>query len=87
MGGYPTPLEDSLMATYMYDSNVTIIGGWKLSTIEYYNRDDKQTGLKATIFERELKERGREYAYVYAGTVDMKVGKITLIKLLINQYA
>ena len=68
-GGYPTPLEAAIMAAYVYgDVNISLVGGWKLSKITGYNRNDKQSGLKGSLFERELDDGRVEYAYVYAGT-------------------
>ena len=70
-GGYPTPLEAALMAAFIYgNSNITLIGGWKLSKITSYNRDS-DSGLKASLFERKKENGDTEYAYVYAGSVEL----------------
>ncbi|AXP80827.1 tRNA3(Ser)-specific nuclease WapA precursor [Mariniflexile rhizosphaerae] len=72
-GGYPTPLEAALMAAYVYDPNITLIGNWKYSTIVNFNIDDSQSGLYGFLFERRDEKTGiMEYAYAYAGTIDWK---------------
>ena len=70
-GGYPTPLEASLMAAYVYgDPNISLVGGWRLSNITGFNRNNKESGLKSALFERVLEDGKTEYAYVFAGTSD-----------------
>ncbi|CAM1365467.1 hypothetical protein TSEDIMI_20187 [Tenacibaculum sediminilitoris] len=74
-GGYPTPLEAALMASYVYGNpNVSLVGEWKLSKKLGFNMNDTDTGLKSMLFERELDDGRVEYAYVYQGTNDWSFG-------------
>ena len=70
-GGYPTPYEAVLLASHVYGDNVELIGGWALSKNVQHNINDKNSGLKGALYQRELKGGGTEYAYVYAGSVEL----------------
>ncbi|CAM1370139.1 hypothetical protein TPENAI_60800 [Tenacibaculum litopenaei] len=69
-GGYPTPYEAAVLAAHVYGgTNISLVGGWKLSKKIDFNRNSK-SGLKGNLYERKLKNGRTEYAYVFAGTED-----------------
>ncbi len=68
-GGKPTPHEAAVLASHVYNGKVKLIGGWKQSSIQYYDQfDESDIGLKAKMYERKLEDGTTEYAFVYAGT-------------------
>jgi RHS repeat-associated protein len=69
-GEEPTPAEAALMAMHVTGrwGNWILSGGWKPSATNLGIELPQTEGLKSRIYERELEDHSKEYAYVTAGT-------------------
>ena len=75
-GRRPKGKEAACLSAHSYGdkSDNILIGGWKVSKRDFGIRlHDKKTGLDSQIYERiNPKTKKMEYAYVFAGTADMR---------------
>jgi len=75
-GMKPSPLEAAALSNHVYGgvSDDELIGGWKVSErkIAGVTLTDEKTGFKSQLYEREKEDGTIEYAYVTAGTDDLK---------------
>ncbi|MCR5316469.1 MAG: RHS repeat-associated core domain-containing protein [Bacteroidaceae bacterium] len=69
-GEEPTPAEAALMAMHVTGrwANWILSGGWKPAATNFGIELPQAEGLKSRIYERELEDHSKEYAYVTAGT-------------------
>jgi len=65
----PTEEEAARIADHVYDGNVELIGGWKVSSrqIEGVTLYDNSSGFKSALYERTI-DGVTEYVYATAGT-------------------
>ncbi|WP_081373308.1 RHS repeat domain-containing protein [Xylanibacter ruminicola] len=69
-GEEPTTYEAALMAKHVYGENVKLAGKWHLSKNQKESFNTK-SGLRSALYERTI-NKITEYAYVTAGTEDIK---------------
>ena len=72
-GEEPTTYEAALMAKHVYGDDVKLAGGWQLSKNQNKLFNSK-SGLKSALYERTT-DGVTEYAYVTAGTQDIRDAK------------
>lgn len=63
-----------MLAQHVYSGEGELKGNWKISDlkIEGVNYSNDETGFKSNLYERKKSDGSIEYAYVTAGTDDMK---------------
>jgi RHS repeat-associated protein len=74
-GNEPTPYEAAVMAQHVYgdvDDKLLSKTGWKVSSKGMSRFKTGRMGFKANLYERKKPDGSIEYAYVYAGTDDLK---------------
>ena len=79
-GEEPTAYEAVLMAKHVYGDKVKLIGGWHMSKTQYDTFNNHRSGFQSALYER-TKDGKTEYAYVTAGTQDLKDAKEDVMQL------